>query len=181
MGYQVQNNNRQINIAASAGVFAKNDVDFCTKLLLENVETKKEDTLCDLGAGSGVVGIWHAPQVKRVVFVESDLRTFKTCRENIRLNKIKNAQVFLSDIFMEYDQEEPGMKFSLILTNPPVSGGKHLTREFISEAYRHMEDGGRFYLACRNNLPYDKYTKEFFGNVKIVTRKARAKLIKAIK
>jgi 16S rRNA G1207 methylase RsmC len=173
-----------LKIETRPGVFAKQDIDFCTRLLVERVRPRDpEETLCDLGAGSGVVGISFAKQVERVVFLEANLRAVKTCRENLRRNKIANGEVFLSDVFAEFDEEKPGEKFSLILSNPPIHGGKDLVKEFLLGARRHLLPGGRFFLACRKDLPFDRWAAEIFeergGGAKISFRSPRAKLVEA--
>jgi len=129
------------------GVFSRGKLDRGTRLLIEAMNLDGVKRVLDLGCGYGPIGIVAAglsPE-SEVVMVDVNERACELTRDNVRLNRLANAKVLSGNGF------EPvrGMKFDLILCNPPIRAGKSVVFPLITEAREFLAPGGRLLVVAR--------------------------------
>ena len=146
------------------GVFSKGELDFGTKLLIENV--LKEDisgNVLDFGCGYGVIGIVLA-KLKNVNMTMVDVhnRAIHLTKKNILENNIQNAIAFSSDGFTNIDK-----KFNYIVSNPPIRIGKVKLYEIIKDMKNYLESDGVIYLVIRKEQGAKSFIKDFSSEYEI--------------
>lgn len=161
---------RRLIFRTQAGVFSQDGPDEGSVLLLETVlqVVRPHQTLLDLGAGVGLIGLCLAPLLPRgeVWLVDSDIRAVRLVEENIALNHAENTHVVLSDITLDL----PRMRFDLVVSNPPTHSGKEVLEAFVRESHEILRPGGRLYLVVNRLLSTRDVMAEAFGNVDQVAR-----------
>ena len=161
-----------VEFYTAPGVFSYKGVDEGTRILLEAARIPREGRVLDLGAGYGAIGITIAkafPGV-RVVMVEVNPLAYRLLKQNIRLNSVEDrAEARLGSL---YEPLEPGEKFNLIITNPPISAGSPVLEEIITGAPRHLEPGGSLQMVLRKGAEKaEKLMEEVFGRVEVLARR----------
>lgn len=146
------------------GVFSKGELDFGTRLLIENV--LKEDisgSVLDFGCGYGVIGIVLA-KLKNVnmTMVDVNNRAIHLTKKNILENNIQNAIAFSSDGFTNIDK-----KFNYIVSNPPIRIGKVKLYEIIKDMKNYLESDGVIYLVIRKEQGAKSFIKDFSSEYEI--------------
>ncbi len=130
-----------------SSTFSKKGLDSGTRLLIEEMDIKPTDIVLDLGCGYGAIGIVAANLAAngKSYLVDINERAVELAKKNIELNKVKNAEAVLGNIF------EPlgDILFDVILTNPPIRAGREIVLAFIKGSYQHLNPGGSFYLVAR--------------------------------
>lgn len=163
---------RRFQFRTQPGVFSQYGPDEGTLLLLETVlpSIKPHATVLDLGAGVGIIGIAVAGRLTRgeVWMADVDVRAARLAEENVRLNHVENAHVVLSDITLDLPS---GLKFDLVLSNPPTHSGKDVLRSFVGESYDLLRPGGSLYLVVNRLLSVRDMMEEIFGNAEQVERR----------
>ena len=144
------------------GVFSKNGVDYATNILLDNLPVTSGKTL-DLGCGYGCIGI-----VLSKIYGKNIDVTMSDINERALDLSLKNAdkndaevKIIKSDGFKNI----PG-KFDNIILNPPIHAGKPVIYSIYSEASRHLNENGRFYVIIQKKhgaLSHKEKLKEIFG------------------
>ena len=129
------------------GVFSRGKLDRRTKLLIEAMNLEGVKRVLDLGCGYGPLGIVAAriaPEAE-IVMVDVNSRACELAIWNIKENQVSNAKVILGHGF------EPvrGIKFDLILCNPPIRAGKSVVFPLITEAKEFLSPGGRLLVVAR--------------------------------
>ena len=174
----------KIMINSGSGIFSMKELDFGTKLLIENAKIPKQDSsILDLGCGYGIVGISikKANPQTDVVMVDVNDRAVKLAKDNCRENNV-SMTVLKSDVF-----SNPGVsdkKFDVILTNPPFSAGKDVCIEFIRQSFDHLNPTGLFELVAPHNKGGESLKKimlEIFGNVDELAKKSGYRVYFSIK
>lgn len=106
------------------------------------------DRLCDIGAGTGAVGLGCAALVPglRPTLVERDPELIEQARENAALNGI-DAQIIAADVLAPAaERRARGLlpdSFDLVLTNPPFfAAGSHRTSPYSGRATAHTFTDG---------------------------------------
>lgn len=130
-----------------AGVFARGKLDRGTRLLIEAVDVPEGSAVLDLGCGYGPIGIVAAVLCPtcRVYMTDVNERACGLARRNALLNGASNAEVRCGAGF----QPVTGMKFDLVLSNPPIRTGKQVLFGIIEEAVKHLKPGGKLVLVAR--------------------------------
>ena len=154
-----------------AGVFSRSHVDAGTRLLIEHMQVHASDRFLDLGCGYGVVGVVAARLAHpgQVTMVDINQRAIGLARENLRLNRVTNAEAKQGDGFGPV----AGEVFSVIALNPPIRAGLPVVHALIEQAGHHLSLGGRFYLVARTRqgaLRLAEKMREVIGNVEEVAR-----------
>lgn len=168
-----------IRLKSRPGVFSKNKIDEGSRLLIENVEIKNGTLIADLGCGSGIIGIIAAKLNPKghVDLFDVNLRMIELSKTNIELNQVKNAEVFISDLFSAVGDKN----YHQILSNPPLHLGNDFLNECMSECYKHLKPESSVVLVVQKHLkPYvEKLLESYFGNSKVVARGQKHIVIKA--
>lgn len=139
-------------------------------LLLDTVlpEVKPHQTVLDLGAGVGLLGLSLAHRLTRgdVWLVDTDIRAIRLIEENIHLNGITNAHAVLSDITLDL----PSLRFDLVISNPPTHSGKEVLAAFVRESYDVLRPGGWLYLVVNRLLSVRDMMVDIFGGAEQAAR-----------
>ncbi|HHV39625.1 MAG TPA: class I SAM-dependent methyltransferase [Tepidimicrobium sp.] len=129
------------------GVFSRGRLDRGTRLLIDTMNIGKAERILDLGCGYGPIGIVAArlsPE-SEVFMVDVNSRACELAAENVRLNRLTNAKVLSGTGF----EPVQGIKFDLVLCNPPIRAGKSVVFPLITEAREFIEPGGRLLVVAR--------------------------------
>jgi 16S rRNA G1207 methylase RsmC len=119
----------------------------------------------DLGCGYGPLGLAIAKMAPagQVHLVDKDFVAIEFTQKNIALNRIDNAQSYLSNGF---DQIPSGVKFDVIVSNVPAKIGSELLSIFLNDACDRLNPGGKLYIVTISGLK--EYMKRnltlVFGN-----------------
>ncbi len=171
-----------IVINSSSGIFSVKEIDFGTRLLIENSKINGKEIL-DLGCGYGIIGIALKkmnPDID-ITMIDVNERAVSATKENCLSNKV-DATVLRSDIFSH--PEIKNKMFDTILTNPPFSAGKRLCFQFIEESAKHLNKGGLFQLVAPHNKGGESLKKkmlEVFGNAGEIAKKSGFRVYISIK
>jgi len=161
-------NNKEYEFYTSAGVFSKKKIDYGTKVLIGNMQIKKDDKVLDLGCGIGIVGIVASEKTKNlVILTDINKRAVKLAKLNSK--GIRNIKVKQGNMFEKIKE-----KFNVILLNPPQTAGKKICQEMIKQSKEHLEKKGSLQIVARHNKggeTLSKYMEEIFGNVKTIAKK----------
>ncbi|MFH1839898.1 MAG: methyltransferase [Nanoarchaeota archaeon] len=167
---KIKDNIRSIDLEffSAPGVFSKKKIDFGTKLLAENMVVSKGDSVLDMGAGYGVIGIVAAKIGFKVTLREINKRACKLAEMNLELNKVK-AEIDQGNL---YDGLKG--KFNVIVSNVPQTAGKKICFEIIEKAKGFLKKKGTLQIVARHNKGgkvLSKKMEEVFGNLEILAKK----------
>jgi len=175
---------QEIPISSGSGIFSLKELDFGTKLLIENAKISEQSKdVLDLGCGYGIVGIALKKKHPHIEITLSDVneRAVKLAAENCKNNHV-SATVLKSDIYSHPEMQKK--KFDIILTNPPFSAGKKTCIEFIRQSHAHMNTGGLFQLVAPHNKGGESLKKimlEVFGNAGELAKKSGYRVYISVK
>jgi 16S rRNA (guanine1207-N2)-methyltransferase len=158
-----ETDNQLLTFETWPGVFSRDGLDPGSECLLEHVSIAPPDRVLDLGCGCGVLGIVAAQKAHKgkSVLLDTDLLAIECAKENVKRNRVDNADVELSDGLEVLGNEE----FDLIISNPPTHEGSGVARQFVEGAARHLAGGGKFTVAVKQSGEYLKQMSRFFGEV----------------
>lgn len=163
------------------GVFCKNEVDFGTWVLLNNVVKEGVgDSILDLGCGYGPVGVivkHHFPQSK-VIMCDINSRAVELAKINCKNNQT-DCDVRVSNRFSDVNE-----KFDTIITNPPIRAGKDVIYAMFDESYEHLNQEGCLYVVIRKQQgAKSAQTKiaSVFGNCDVIDKEKGYYILKATK
>lgn len=163
---------RTLRFRTQAGVFSADGPDAGSLLLLDFVlpAVKPHMIVVDLGTGIGLIGLAVAGLLSRgeVWMVDSDIRAVRLAEQNVQLNGITNAHVVLGDVTLDLP---PGLRFDLVVSNPPTHSGKEVLARFVDESYAALRPGGHMYVVVNRLLSIRTMIAERFGDVEQVDRR----------
>jgi 16S rRNA (guanine1207-N2)-methyltransferase len=140
----------ELRFRTRPGVFSARGLDDGTRLLLDHLDLSGAGLIADLGCGAGPIGIAAArlAPTAHVHLLDEHLRAVDAARENVRLNGVRNAEVFLSDLFSAVG----GTRYSHVLSNPPARLGNDFLAELVHAALTHLAPGGALWLVVVSNV-----------------------------
>ena len=162
-----------------------------TYLLLDSIDYGADDSILEVGCGSGFVTIELCKTVKQMIAVDISLSAVRNTKENIENNELlRSCEVVQSDLLSAID---PKTRFSIILFNPPylpedeeetsidhaLIGGKEgieTTVRFVQEAVQHLTKDGAIYLVASSLANVGKIEdslQEQGLSVSVVSKKSR--------
>lgn len=168
---------------SDVGVFSKNEVDFGTRLLIEQFELPNvRGNLLDLGCGYGPIGIVLADQYKDRTIVMADIneRALSLAEKNAQVNRLTNTIFTQSDGFSNLNN----FTFAAILMNPPIRAGKKIVHQMFEDSKRALKGGGELWVVIQKKQgapSAQKKMKETFGNLTVVARKKGYYILKSLK
>ncbi len=172
---------QELKLKTKPGVFAKGGVDAGSLLLMEAVKINDGTLIADLGSGGGTVGIFCAKLnfQGHVHLLEDHVRSAKLAEENVELNRLKNAEVYLSDLFSAVANRS----YHLIVSNPPQHLGNEFLEEAVQECLVHLKPGGEVVWVVQKHVKplIERLFNKTFGNCKIVTHGQEHVVLKAEK
>lgn len=164
------------------GVFSKNEVDFGSRLLIENFQSPEiTGDFLDLGCGYGPIGIVIADQHKerKVIMADINERAIDLSKQNAARNDANNVRCVQSDRFSEVKQQD----FAAILTNPPIRAGKMTVHKMFEESKAALIADGELWVVIQKKQgapSAEKKLEQLFGRVEKVARKKGYYVLRAI-
>ena len=132
------------------GVFSKDYIDYGSFVMLKSFGPNNiiDYPILDMGAGYGPIGIVVSKLYNRqTIMCEINERAYNLILKNINENKV-DAKAFHSDLY----EKVLDMKFSSIITNPPIRAGKTTVYAIYDGAYDKLVSGGSRQHDCQE--PY---------------------------
>lgn len=152
------------------GVFAKDGLDFASKLLASNCFLNKNDKYLDLGCGYGFLGIFLAKKFGvEPDFVDISSLACELCTENMAKNGVK-GQVFNNDSI-----PKNGKKYNFITLNPPIHAGKEVIYKLYEDAKNALESDGQFVIVINKKHGASSHKKQLETLFKSVENVAKDK------
>ena len=145
------------------GVFAKDKLDFGTRLMLENIDWNNvTGPILDVGCGYGPIGI-IANKITGSVVTMCDVnkRAVHLTERNIKENGA-DCEVTISDCY-----ENIGGTYNTIITNPPIRAGKKVVYEIVFGAKDHLNDNGSLYLVIHKDQGAKSLIKDLENEYKV--------------
>ena len=163
------------------GVFSKGYVDFGSRTLIDAfVPLDAKEPCLDLGCGYGPIGIVLSKKFnKKFYMVDVNERAVSLTNENIVKNKV-DAVSFVSNITEDIDSE---IKFSQIVTNPPIRAGKQTVFNFYEQAFSRLVTGGELWVVIQKKQGAPSTIKKLeslFGNCSVITKKNGYFILKSV-
>lgn len=155
--------NKQFIFYTDNGVFAKNGVDYGSKLLLESIKEDKYNFILDVGCGYGTLGIILNKKYNcYTTMVDINKRALHLTKKNILENKCNNVEVFESDAYQNITK-----KYDLIVTNPPIHAGKKKVYEILIGARKYLNNNGKLYFVIHKDQGAKSIIKDLSNIYKI--------------
>ena len=139
------------------GVFAKNKIDYGSKVLVQEIikNTKNKTSILDVGCGYGFIGIVLSKILNsKVTMIDINKRAVHLCLKNIEKNKV-NGEAFVSDIYDNVHE-----KYDLVVTNPPIRAGKKVVLNILKEAKDYLNKNGELWFVIRKDQGVKSVIKE---------------------
>lgn len=133
------------------GVFAKNKIDYASKLLVETFikeirDDKSNGYILDVGCGYGFIGIVVGKVLDRKVeLVDINKRALHLSERNIKLNGV-DGKAYESNAY-----ECVKNKYEYIITNPPIRAGKETVLSILKGARNHLLDNGELWFVINKD------------------------------
>ena len=174
--------NNQFIFHTDSGVFSKDYIDYGSFVMLKTFEPNNlEYPILDMGAGYGPIGIVVSKLYnKEVIMCEINERAYNLNIKNINQNNATLATVYHSDLF----EKITDMKFSSVITNPPIRAGKQVVYAIYDGAYERLVEGGELWVVIqkKQGAPSSKdHLTELFGNCEIVEKDKGYYILKSVK
>jgi 16S rRNA (guanine1207-N2)-methyltransferase len=130
---------------------------------------KGDETVLDLGAGCGLIGIAVASVVGQaeVWMVDVDVRAVRVAQANVELNGIANARVILSDGTSDLPE---GLRFDLVASNPPTHDGREVLEQLVDQSFRALKPGGSMWVVVNRMMSIKRMMEARFSNIDSVAR-----------
>lgn len=171
----------ELKFKTRPGVFSQHGVDEGSKLLIETVDIRDGTIIADLGCGAGVIGLVAAKlnPYGHVHLLDSNIRAINLANENVDLNKFRNVEVFLSDLFSAVGERT----YHQILVNPPQDLGNDFFEELAAESFKHLKPKGETVWVVQSHFaPFiEKLFKQVFKNAEVIKRGKIHVVIKGVK
>ncbi|MFS0820987.1 class I SAM-dependent methyltransferase [Bacillus sp. 1P02SD] len=171
------------SFTSDSGVFSKNEVDFGSRLLIEEFRAPEIDgPFLDVGCGYGPIGLALAKvhNERSVEMIDVNERAIELAKTNAEMNKITNVDIHQSDLFT--DVEKRG--FAAIISNPPIRAGKKVVHHILEESYQYLVPGGELWVVIQKKQGAPSAIEKLeavFEEVEIVERKKGYHIIKAVR
>ncbi|WEV61316.1 class I SAM-dependent methyltransferase [Streptococcaceae bacterium ESL0729] len=169
-----------MSFLTDSGVFSKTQIDFGSRVLLDNVSMEEGSSLLDVGCGYGPIGLTLAKKYGvNPTLIDVNERALGLAQKNAASNQIK-AQILKSDVY----QGVLGEKFNHIVSNPPIRAGKAVVHSVLTGAYDHLNPGGDLVIVIQKKQgapSAQKKMEETFGNVEVVAKEKGYFILRSVK
>ncbi|MFS0749605.1 class I SAM-dependent methyltransferase [Oceanobacillus sp. 1P07AA] len=173
---------RSFHFTSDVGVFSKNDIDFGSRLLIEQFqEPQIKGDILDVGCGYGPIGLSLAADIKdrSVLMVDVNERAVELAKQNASANSITNVTIQTSDLYSAIDDAS---RFAAIVTNPPIRAGKKVVHQIFEGAKDLLLPDGELWIVIqkKQGAPSAKEKlNDLFGNVEVVKKDKGYYILKA--
>jgi len=153
--HDVQVRKLQFVLAGDRGVFNQGELDWGTRVLIENADVPVGEVFLDLGCGGGAIAVALAMlrPTATVWAVDINERALEVARRTVMLNKLRNVYVVAPD-------EVPAdVRFDAIWSNPPIRIGKAALHNLLLEWLGRLTPHGCADLVAHKNLGSDSLAK----------------------
>lgn len=153
--HEVQVRKLQFVLAGDRGVFNQGELDWGTRVLIENADVPDGEVFLDLGCGGGAIAVALAMlrPTATVWAVDVNERALEVARRTVTLNKLRNIHVVSP-------QEVPSdLRFDGIWSNPPIRIGKAALHALLLEWLGRLTPQGCADLVAHKNLGSDSLAK----------------------
>ncbi|SET72928.1 16S rRNA m(2)G 1207 methyltransferase [Oceanobacillus limi] len=163
---------KQYIFTSDIGVFSKNEVDFGSRLLIENFRHPNvSGDILDMGCGYGPIGVVLADHYtdRKVIMADINERALELAEENAKRNGVNNTLFVHSNQFSELKEQ----KYAAIVTNPPIRAGKKVVHGIFEESKVSLVTGGELWVVIqkKQGAPSAKDKLEsLFGEVDVIAR-----------
>ena len=166
--HQVQVRKLQLTLAGDRGVFNHGELDWGTRVLIENAQVPTGGVLLDLGCGGGAIAVALAklrPNAE-VWAVDVNERAIEVARRTVKLNELSNVRVVtVGDVPAD-------LQFDAIWSNPPIRIGKDELHRLLREWLARLTPQGCADLVVHKNLGSDSLAKWLAAEGYVVQRQA---------
>jgi 16S rRNA G1207 methylase RsmC len=164
--HQVQVRKLQLTLAGDRGVFNHGELDWGTRVLIENAQVPPGGVLLDLGCGGGAIAVALAklrPDAQ-VWAVDVNERAIEVARRTVKLNELSNVRVVtVGDVPAD-------LQFDAIWSNPPIRIGKDELHRLLREWLARLTPQGCADLVVHKNLGSDSLAKWLAAEGYVVQR-----------
>jgi 16S rRNA G1207 methylase RsmC len=164
--HQVQVRKLQLTLAGDRGVFNHGELDWGTRVLIENTQVPPGGVLLDLGCGGGAIAVALAklrPDAQ-VWAVDVNERAIEVARRTVKLNELSNVRVVtVGDVPAD-------LQFDAIWSNPPIRIGKDELHRLLREWLARLTPQGCADLVVHKNLGSDSLAKWLAAEGYVVQR-----------
>lgn len=149
----------KLTLSSLPATFSQKKIDEGTQFLLSVMQDEQKNIkgdVLDIGCGCGVLGLSMALINPSIKLILSDINShaITSTERNIKDNKINNATVVASDVFLNIQQQ-----FDVIVSNPPFHDGiktdYRMFEQLLNDAMKHLKPNGYFYFVANSFLPYE--------------------------
>ena len=143
--FSVSFNDVNFNFNTDNGVFSKGELDFGTRLLIENVlKLNISGNILDLGCGYGPIGIiLKKLSDVNVTMCDVNNRAIHLSKMNAKKNNV------IVNIINSDGYENINDKYDYIISNPPIRVGKKKLYELLINAKEHLVKSGELIIVVR--------------------------------
>ena len=167
--YKVNILDKTFNFKTDNGVFSKGELDFGTKVLLDEVlKLPISGDVLDLGCGYGVIGIVLAKLKNvNVDMVDINKRAVHLAKLNIKANDVSGINVYENDGLLNNS-----LKYDYTISNPPIRVGKIKLYELLHNALDSLKDNGKLIIVIRKEQGAKSFIKDFnaLANIEILNK-----------
>lgn len=159
------------------GVFSKDGLDFGSRLLLETIVSEDMGShILDVGCGYGPLGIVLG-KLKNISvdMIDVNLRALHLAERNAKENNLNTVRIFESSCY-----DKVSLKYTTIVTNPPIRAGKKIVYDIVMNAKNYLEENGNLFLVIRKEQGAKSLISDMekIYNVEVLERKKGFFIIK---
>lgn len=153
--HEVRVRKLHLTLAGDRGVFNQGDLDWGTRVLIENADVPSGGVLLDLGCGGGAIAAALAklrPDAE-IWAVDINERAREVTERTLALNSIANVRV------ASPDDVPRDLRFDGIWSNPPIRVGKRELHQLLESWLARLTPSGCADLVVHKNLGSDSLAK----------------------
>jgi len=153
--HEVQVRKLQFVLAGDRGVFNQGELDWGTRVLIENADVPDGEVFLDLGCGGGAIAVALSMlrPTATVWAVDVNERALEVARRTVTLNKLRNVHV------LSPHEVPSDLRFDGIWSNPPIRIGKAALHALLLEWLGRLTPQGCADLVAHKNLGSDSLAK----------------------
>ena len=149
-------------------------------LLAENLEIKEDQSVLEIGTGSGIVAMYASRLTDKITVSDINFDACELARKNFEANNIENIEILFGNMFEPVEKR----KFDVILFNTPYLpteddeviddtinyafdgglNGRKVIDLFLNEVGNHLNDGGIVQM-IQSSLSGNEETLEKLDNL----------------